>query len=297
MPLNTSSPSEPHDRTYLIGITLMIVAMFIIPVLDAIAKELSARYSVTQIVWARYFFHLALMLPVVLLKYGRRALIPKNPGLQLLRGAFLMCSTFLYFSAIALIPLADALALVFICPFIVTVLSALILKEAVGPRRWSAVVVGLIGAIIIVRPGFSALNAGTVLALGAGVTYACYLISTRKLANTAPPIVTLTFSALIGAVVFSMLAPTSWNTPTEIDAIWMVLLGAVAALGHYLIIKAFEYAEASILAPYGYTEIIMTCLLGYLVFGELPDAFTWLGMGIIIASGIYISLRERDVNK
>ena len=296
MSSNTPSSNPPNDRAHLIGIALMVSAMLIIPFLDAIAKDLSTRYSVTQITWARYFFHFALLLPIVLLKFGPRALLPKSPGLQLVRSTFLMCATFFYFSAISLIPLADALALVFISPFVVTVLSALILKEAVGPRRWGAVIVGLLGALVIVRPGFVDGNLGTLFAMGAAITYACYLISTRKLAHTAPPMVTLTFSALVGAVVFSALVPTVWIPPTGTDFFWMILLGVVAALGHYLIIKAFDYAEASLLAPYGYTEIIMTCLLGYLVFGDLPDGFTWLGMGIIVASGIYISVRERRVH-
>ncbi len=281
------------DRKYVLGVLLMVLAMIIIPFLDAIAKELSTRYSVLQITWARYFFHFALMLPLALATYGRQALVVKSTGMQILRGGFLMASTFLYFSALALIPLADALALVFIYPFVVTVLSVVILKEPVGIRRWMAVLVGLLGALIIVRPGFSDFGIGTMLALAAGITYGCYLISTRKLANTAPPMVTLTFTALIGVVVLSILVPYGWQTPTTADWLWMILLGTIAALGHYLIIRAFEFVEASILAPYGYTEILMACLLGYVVFGDLPDILTWIGIATIIISGIYISVRER----
>ncbi len=288
-------PILSHDRRHLIGIGLLVAAMFVIPFLDAIAKHLSADYSVTQITWARYFFHFIILLPIIIVKYGVRSVIPASPGLQILRSTFLMFSTFLYFSAIALIPLADALALVFIYPFIVTVMSALVLKETVGRRRWTAVVIGLIGAMIIIRPGFSVGGIGSLFALGAGVTYGCYLIATRKLANTAPPLVTLTFSALVGAVVFSLLVPAEWQPPSDTDLLLMVLLGAIAAFGHYLIIKAFEYAEASMLAPYGYSEVIMTCVLGYVLFGDLPDVYTWTGMAIIVGSGLYISFRERHL--
>ncbi|NQW00105.1 MAG: DMT family transporter [Rhodospirillales bacterium] len=284
---------DAGQRRHLTGIGLMVLAMFIIPFVDTIAKELSSRYATTQIAWARYFFHFVLMLPLVLYKHGPRALFPLHPGAQILRGGLLMVSTFMYFSAVALIPLADALALVFIYPVVMTALSALVLKEIVGARRWSAVFVGLVGACIIIRPGLLAVGPGTLLALGAGITYACYLVATRRLANHTPPLVTLTFTALMGAVVFSMLVPAFWQTPSPVDMLLMGLMGALAACAHYLIIRAFDYAEASVLAPYGYAEVIMTIALGYLIFGDFPDAFTWLGIAIIIASGIYISFRER----
>ena len=248
----------------------MILAMLVIPMLDGIAKELSLRYTTTQITWARYFVHFSFMLPFVLIRFGPRAILPKNPRLQLLRSSLLMCSTFMYFWAISLIPLADAIALIFIYPIVVTALSAGILKEQVGIRRWSAVLVGLLGA-----------------------SYGCYLIATRKLANSAPPVITLTFTAFVGTVVFSALVPSYWQTPTNTDLMLMLAMGLLAALGHYMIIKSFEYAEASVLAPYGYSEIIMASLIGYFVFGNFPDLYSWIGISIIIFSGIYISIRER----
>ena len=291
---HTPLTTQSEKRHLLVGISLMVMAMFIIPFVDTIAKELSSRYSVTQITWARYFFHLILMLPMVFIRHGVRALVPPKFGAQLLRGGFLMCATFFYFSAVAVIPLTDALALVFIYPVVVTILSALVLSETVGLRRWSAVIIGLLGAGLIIRPGFESIGPGSLFALGAGVTYGCYLIATRKLANTAPPYVTLTFTALIGAVVFTVLVPAYWITPTLLDLGLMVSLGALAAIAHFMIIKAFEHAQASVLAPFGYSEIIMTTLLGYLIFDDFPDAFTWLGLAIIISSGIYISIRERN---
>ena len=285
----------PNTKNPLVGIMLMILAMLIIPVMDGIAKDLSARYSITQITWARYFIHFIFMLPLVLMRLSLPTLFPKNPGLQLFRSSLLMCSTFLYFWAISLIPLADAIALIFIYPIIVTALSALILKEHVGFRRWLAVVAGLFGTCIVVRPGIMEIGLGTFLALGAGTTYGCYLIATRKLANSAPPLVTLLFTALVGTIVFSALVPSYWQTPTDTDFILMLALGLLAAIGHYLIIKSFEYAQASVLAPYGYTEIITASLIGYFAFGDFPDYYTWIGISIIITSGIYISVRERHI--
>ncbi len=286
----------PKTKNPLLGIGIMILAMLIIPVMDGIAKELSARYSITQITWVRYFIHFSFMLPLVLAQFSLSTLLPKSPGLQLLRSSFLMCSTFLYFWSISLIPMVDAITLFFIYPIIVTALSALILKERVGVRRWLAVLAGLLGTCIVVRPGALEIGLGTFLALGAGLTFGFYLIATRKLTNKAPPLITLTFTALIGAIVFSALVPSYWQTPSHVDLILMLAMGLLAALGHYLIIKSFEYAQASVLAPYGYSEIVTTSLIGYFAFGDFPDRYTWMGVSIIIASGIYISVRERHIN-
>jgi drug/metabolite transporter (DMT)-like permease len=285
----------PNTKNPLVGIVLMVVAMLIIPMMDGIAKDLSTRYSITQITWARYFIHFSLMLPLVLTQFSWRTLLPKNPGLQILRSCLLMCSTFLYFWAISLIPLADAIALIFIYPIIVTALSAFILKEHVGVRRWLAVMAGLFGTCIIVRPGLLEIGLGSILALGAGISYGCYLIATRKLANSAPPLVTLVFTALVGTLVFSAFISSYWQTPNDTDLMLMLLLGLLAALGHYLIIKSFEYAPASVLAPYGYSEIITASLIGYFAFGDIPDRYTCIGISIIVASGLYIYLRERHI--
>jgi drug/metabolite transporter (DMT)-like permease len=285
----------PSTKNPQVGIVLMILAMLIIPVMDGIAKDLSARYSIIQITWVRYFIHFSFILPLLFVQLSLPTLLPKNLGLQLLRSSFLMCSTFLYFWAISLIPLADAIALIFIYPIIVTTLSALILKEHVGVRRWLAVLSGLLGTCIVVRLGVLEIGLGTFLALGAGTSYACYLIATRKLASSAPPLVTLAFTALVGTLVFSIFVPPYWEKPTDTDLMLMLALGFIATLGHYLIIKSFEYTQASVLAPYGYSEIITASLVGYFAYGDFPDIYTWMGISIIIASGIYISIRERHI--
>ena len=276
-----------------LGVILMIAAMMVVPLMDGIAKHLSATYSVVQITWARYFFHLVILLPVVLWRHGAAALLLRRPQLQIVRGGFLLGSTILFFAAISVMPIADAIALVFIAPFIVTALSPLVLGEQVGIRRWSAVGVGFLGVLVIVRPGMAAFHWGMLLALGAGAIYAFYSLATRRLSGSAPPLVTLTYTALLGAVVMSLAAPFYWSPPDTTALAWMALMGAVAALGHFLIIKAFEYAEASLLAPLGYVEIVGATAVGYFAFGDFPDRFTWLGVAIVIASGVYVSIRER----
>lgn len=280
----------------IIGVALMMAAMMVVPLMDGIAKHLSATFSVAQVTWARYFFHLVILLPVVLWRHGAAALLLRRPVLQIVRGGFLLGSTFLFFGAIAVMPIADAIALVFVAPLIVTALSPVVLGEQVGVRRWLAVIVGFLGVLVIVRPGMSAFHWGMLLALGAGSIYAFYSLATRRLSGSAPPLVTLTYTALLGAVVMSAVVPFFWITPTTTELAWMALMGAVAAAGHFLIIKSFEYAEASLLAPLGYSEIISATAVGYLVFGDFPDEWTWAGVAVIIASGIYVSLRERKAS-
>jgi len=275
------------------GILLMIAAMLVVPLMDGVAKHLSASFPVVQVVWARYFFHLVILLPVVLWRHGVDALVLRRPALQIARGGFLLGSTIFFFAAIALMPIADALALVFVAPLMVTALSPLVLKEQVGIRRWAAVSVGFVGVMVIVRPGFSTFHWGMVLALSAGATYARYSLATRKLSGSAPPLVTLAYTALLGALCMSAVVPFFWIPPDPTGLAWMILLGLIAAGAHFLIIKAFEHAEASLLAPLGYGEIFMATVVGYFAFGDFPDPWTWLGITIVIGSGVYVSLRER----
>ena len=277
----------------LIGILLVVAAMSVVPFMDALAKYLSGHIPVLQVVWSRYFFHFCLIFPVVLWRYGPRRMVPAKPLLQLVRGVLLLASTALFFAAIAYMPLADALALVFVSPLVVTALSPLVLGETVGLRRRLAVLVGFCGALIIIRPGFGTLQWPALLALSGGLVFGLYFLSTRRLAGSAPPLVTLTYTAAAGAVLMSLVMPFVWVTPSLQDLGAMALMGLIAAGGHFLLIRAFDYAPASLLAPFTYSEIVMTTLLGLVIFGDFPTAWTWAGIAIIIGSGVYISLRER----
>jgi drug/metabolite transporter (DMT)-like permease len=283
-----------EDRP-LVGILLLVAAMSVVPFMDALAKHLSGHLPVLQVVWARYFFHFCLIFPVVLLRYGPRRLLPGRPVLQVVRGGLLLASTVLFFAAISYMPLADALALIFVSPLIVTALSPWVLGEQVGLRRRLAVIVGFCGALLIIRPGFGSLQWPALLALSAGCVFGLYLLSTRRLAGSAPPLVTLTYTAAVGAVLMSLIMPAVWVTPSLTDLGAMALMGLIAAAGHFLLIKSFDFAPASLLAPFTYSEIVMTTLLGFVFFGDFPQAWTWAGIAIVIGSGIYISLRERVV--
>jgi drug/metabolite transporter (DMT)-like permease len=287
-------PPNAGEDARLKGILLLVGGALVLPLTDSVAKILGETYPVIEVTWARYFFHFALMAPVILWRYGIAGFLPPRPLLQILRSAILLVSTLCYFWAITILPLADALALAFIFPLVVTALAPLLLSEQVGLRRWSAVVVGFLGALIVIRPGFAGVDfLGAVGAIGSGFTYGFYLIVTRKLAGSAPALVTLAFTALVGSIGMTAMVPFVWQTPTLADLGLMVLLGALAVLANYLIIRAFDYAPASLLAPFGYTEMVGAVTVGFVVFGDFPDGVTWIGIAVIIGSGIYISFRER----
>ena len=292
----STQPTQSESATGgspLTGILLVCGAMTVVPVMDGIAKHLSTELPVMQIVWARYSFHFLLLLPVLLWRYGAGAFKVPSAPMQLFRGGLLLGATLLFFLAISTMPLADALALVFVAPLVVTALSPLLLKEAVGIRRWSAVVIGFCGALIIIRPGLGVFSAGAFLALAGGCVYGCYLLATRKLSRQAPPLVTLGYTALVGAAVMTLLLPFFWVTPNLEQALLLLALGPIAAVAHFMLIKGFDYAEAAVLAPCTYFEIVMMTAVGYVAFGDFPDGWTWVGIAVIVASGIYTSWRER----
>jgi drug/metabolite transporter (DMT)-like permease len=270
----------------------MIAATQVVPLMDGFAKYLSPRYTAWQLTWARFFVHLLVLGPVVLLKFGPRALRTHKPLLQLARGAFLTVATVLFFAAIATIPIADALALLFGYPLLVTVFSPFVLGEKVAPRSWIAVAIGFAGILVILRPGFVALEWGSVFSLAAGAAYSAYFLATRRLSGTAHPLVTLAHTAVFGAVVLTLFAPAYWVTPRMEDLPFLAGIGLSAAAGHFLLIQAFERAPASVLAPFGYAEIVMATAIGYFVFGDFPDRWTWIGIAIVAASGTYVLIRE-----
>lgn len=274
------------------GSLLMLAAMVLLPVMDGLAKGLSERYPVAQVVWARYFFHLLCLLPILLWRYGTRALVPGQVGLQLARGGTLLGATFLFFFALSLMPQATVLALFFVSPAVVTVLAPALLGERVGGWRLLAVFSGFLGVLLILRPGAGVWGLGAAFALGAGVMHGFYLMLTRRLAGSAPPLVTLGYTAVLGALVMSLLMPAVWVVPTTGDMLVMASLGLLAAGGHFLLIKAFDHAPATWLAPLGYAEMVTAVIVGFVAYGHLPDALTWVGIAVITGAGLWVSLWE-----
>ena len=290
--MDRSADRAAPAASHLAAILMLLAGLQLLPVVDGLARYLSAEYSVLLLAWGRYVSHLAAVLPVAVWRHGRDALWPPSPWLQLLRGALLVLATLCFFGAVSRMPVADSIAVVFVYPFIVTALSALLLGEPVGVRRWSAVATGFLGVLVVARPGGTFDPVGTPLALGAGTSFACYTLITRHLAGRAPPLVGLTFTAVVGAIVMTLALPWIWQPVSPGAGALMVLMGLLTATGHGLVMRAYETAPASLLAPLGYSEIVGAVLVGVALFGEFPDPTTWAGIAIIAASGVYISLRE-----
>ena len=277
------------------AIILNLSAWVMLPIMDGFAKYLSSTLPVLQITWSRYFFTIVITLPIMLFFYRKNLTWTEQPKLQLIRGLLLFCANILFFYSISIISLAKAITLAFIAPLIVTALSPFLLGEKVGYKRWAAVITGFIGSLIVIRPGFVELNLASIAALGTGVLYGFYLIITRKLHDSDNPLLTLLLTGIVGAVLGSLIMPTVWVSPTITEWYMMFAIGFFASLGHLFIILSLRYADASKLAPFGYFEIVTSIIIGYYFFNHFPDSWTFLGLFIIISSGIYIFRREHKI--
>tara|TARA_R110001583_G_C5607019_1_gene404987 strand:- start:429 stop:1280 length:852 start_codon:yes stop_codon:yes gene_type:complete len=275
----------------------MVLGMLLVPLMDACAKVLSRDYPVLEITWARFMFHFLWLLPVVHWQRLPWWKMPPAPGIQMVRSLFLTLATLSFFLAIKENPIPNALALLFISPLVVTLVAPFVLNECFDRKRAGAVVVGFIGVLVVLRPASDEFQPSVLFALGAGVGYACYLMATRKLANRSAPLLTLFHTAIAGLLLLSAMVPAVWITPDAKGWGLMALMGLFAAAGHYMVIRACEYASASLLSPFNYTEIITASTVSYLLFDYFPDAMVWVGMTIISLSGIYISMLEYRNNK
>ena len=274
------------------AIIFNLLAWIMLPIMDGFAKYLSSDLPVLQITWARYFFTVAFTLPIMLLFYKNQLKWSDKPKLQLLRGLILLTANICFFYSISVISLAKALTLAFVAPLIVTAFSPIFLDEKVGVKRWSAVIIGFIGSLVVIRPGFVEINLASFAALGTGVMYGFYLIITRKLSTSDNPLLTLLLTGVVGAVIISCVMPFVWIKPSINQWSMMAAIGIFACIGHLFLILSLKYADASKLAPFSYFEIITNIIIGYYFFNDFPDNWTFLGLFIIIMSGIYISRRE-----
>lgn len=275
------------------AIIFSLLGWMFLPVMDGFAKYLSADLPIMQITWARYFFTVVFTLPIMFFFFNKQLIWSDKPKLQILRGLILLFANICFFYSISVIALAKALTLAFIAPLIVTAFSPLLLGEKVGLKRWTAVVIGFIGSLVVIRPGFLEINLASVSALGTGFLYGFYLIITRKLCTSDNPLLTLLITGMVGAVLVSLIIPFYWVNPTINQWSLMAGIGIFACIGHLFLILSLKYADASKLAPLGYTEIIPNVLIGYYFFSEIPDNWTYLGLVIIVLSGLYISRREK----
>ncbi len=274
------------------GIYWMLLTTGLFTSLDATAKYLAQDYPVPQVLWARFSFHLVF----VVLFLGARlsvTLRSNRLGLQLVRSFLMLVTTGMFFFAVGSLPLADVVAIMFVGPLFVTALSVPLLGDYVGPRRWAAVAVGFLGALLVVRPGSGIMQGLAVLPVLAAFSHALYTITTRKLANHDLPMTTLFYTAALGAVVTTAIVPYFWITPDLAGWLLMALLGVFGAAGHLTLIKALGYASPVVVAPLSYASLVWSIGMGFALFGDLPDGMTLIGAVVIAGSGLYVFHRER----
>jgi drug/metabolite transporter (DMT)-like permease len=290
-------PQHPHahDPGVVKGIELGVFAVFLFAVMDTLAKYLGRHYPVLGLVWARYVVHLLTMVAVFGPSMKFDLLRTQQLKLQLLRGLLLVASTCFFFYALKFLPMAEASAIGFVSPLLVTGIGAIFLKEKVSRRRWIAVAMGFFGVLIIVRPGGKVFTPAALLPLCSAVCFSCYQIVTRIVSHGGKenPAATLFYTALVGSVVLSLTLPGNWVVPTLPHGMLIVCLGALGGLGHFVLIRALTKAPASMLAPFYYTQLIWIMLFGYLFFGDFPDGWALVGMLIIVGSGLYVAYGER----
>jgi drug/metabolite transporter (DMT)-like permease len=286
----TSLPATASAGYY--GILWMLLASFLFVSMDSIVKYMVQTYTVPQVVWARYSFH---MLFLILFLRGRlpKIMATQRLGIQLFRSLLLLTTTGLFFLALRIVPLAEVSAIMFIAPIIVTALSVPLLREKVGVHKWAGVLVGFTGALVMLRPGAEVMTVASLLPMSAACVYAFYQITTRMLSGTDGPMTTLVYTAVVGTLAASVAAPFYWVAPDMSGWSLMVLLGLLGGTGHFAVIKAFQLSNAATITPFGYINLIWATLSGIVFFGEYPETRILVGAGIIVCSGLYIFHRER----
>jgi drug/metabolite transporter (DMT)-like permease len=276
------------------AVTYMVIAMTLIPLLNASAKYLTNYYPVIEIVWARYAGHFIYMVLAFSPRRGMSLLVSSQPAMQLLRSALLCASTAIYMTALHYISLTTAAAISFTGPFMVAALSPLVLGERVGAMRWLAIGIGFLGSLVVIRPGFGDVDKAVFLVFFSALFSALYQVMTRKLAAHDRAETSITYIALSGFVITTLPLPFFWVTPTSwLHALLFVGLGLFGGFGHYFLVRAFELAPAPFISPFNYGQIVGAAILGLVVFGQFPDIWVWLGSAIIAASGLFILYWER----
>lgn len=282
-----------------VGIACLVAGQWTLSLLDTAGKLLTqAGYHVVMIAWMRYTINTVFMAltlaPLYRRKTGRSILDTRQPGLQIFRAAMLLLSTIVFFSVLKIVPLSEGTAMNFCAPLIVLAISPWLLKEKSYPSRWIAVAVGFIGMLIVMRPGGGIVPAGVLLGATSAVIFASVSVLSRKTNQTDHPLVTLFYGGLVGMIISSLIVPFFWSSHMPTTQEWLILAstGITSTIGHYFVNSAYKHAEASLLTPFFYLQIISATVMGWLVFNQLPDKLTALGIGIICASGMGIAYVE-----
>jgi drug/metabolite transporter (DMT)-like permease len=275
------------------GIALILLSTTFLGVSDVTAKYLSASLPSIEIAWVRFLVFALIMVPAMVPGSPLFAMRTSRVGLQLMRGAALLGSSLFFITGLRYLPIAEASATGFVAPLFVTALSIVLLSEKVGVRRWLATATGLLGVLIILRPGTGAFHAAAFFPLISALAWAATLIMTRMMSGREHAITIMTYSSIAGVAILSVLVPFVWVAPSWHAVMFGILIGVASTAGQWIVVLAFRYADASVLAPFSYTQLVWVSTLGFLIFGEVPDAWTVVGAAFIVASGLYTAHRER----
>jgi len=284
--------SALHNRT-LQGCLLALLAVFSLSLMDALVKYIGVAIPAPQIIFLRTWVVLACVVIASGCTGRRVTLATTRPGAHLFRGVMGLVAFLCFFIAVTQIPLAQAVAILFVAPLFIVALSALWLKEHVGPRRWIGVSLGFAGVLIIVRPLGQDFTAGSLLALCAAMAYALMLVQTRRMVDTESAGSMVLWQAVVACLGSAVLMPFLWQMPSTVELLLIAGVGVLSAVGHYGLSAAYARAEASLLAPLDYTAMIWAVSFGYLLWGELPDHYTLAGCAVVVAAGLYVLYRER----
>lgn len=283
-----AAPARPAPRV-LRGILYMLAAATLFPVMSGFAKILSSDYASEQVIWARNAGHFVFVLALFAPRRGWSVFRANRLGAQIFRSVLLMVSTVFAFIGIKYIPLGQAAAIQFIAPFIVTLMAWQLLGERLVAARLVVIVIAFAGVLIVIRPGTEGFDWATLLPVGSSTFYAAYQVFTRYVADKDTPETSVVYSALVGTVAMAVFLPFVWKTPATFgDLVTMTSLGIIGGLGHYCIARAMQNAEASVLSPFNYWQLVGSSAFGLVMLGEWPDGFTWIGAGVIIAAGLML---------
>lgn len=275
------------------GIALMVAAVAVQSCSEAVAKLMTASLPPVEVAWLRYAVFAAIVVGGTLARGQRLALRTPRPDLQILRGATAVGAAIFFIMALSLLPMAEVTAISFVSPLLVTVFSIPILRETIGVRRWIAVAMGMAGVLLVVRPGSATFALSAAFPLFAAASWALSLVVTRLMSVSDRPIVSLTYAGLVGFVVTSAIVPFIWVTPDLKGTLLGIATGVFGTAAQYLTIAALHRERASVLAPLFYGSLVWSILFGYLLFGDVPDLWTYAGAATIIAGGLYTLNRER----
>ena len=290
--MSNSLTVSPSLNSPLYGIGLMIIMTACFSSLDASAKYVTDDLPLWMVLWGRYVFHFLFIMVFFLRGAPKGIIYTKSLKLQILRSVLIFCAGVTFWAGLMYLPLADCTVIAFIAPLLVTILSVFLLGEKFGFHRWGSVIIGLFGVIFVIRPGMGIANRAMLLPLFSALFYATILITTRVLGQRENVLTTLFYTSVGGLILSSVMVLFFWKTPSPMQWLLLMWLGLLGAVGHFFMIKAFEKAPASLLAPFSYASLIWATLLGFFLFGDLPDAWTIFGAAIIISSGLYLVKRE-----